>query len=82
MEYDSKNNVGVWREYMRIRVKVDVRVPLKKEKKIKKPGGEWKVVHFKYERLGIFCFACGLIGHTEQYCEKLLLVERDDGVRD
>lgn len=81
MEYDTKNNTGVWRSFMRIRVKIDARVPLKTEKKVKKPGGEWKVVHFKYERLGVLCFVCGLIGHTEHHCDKLLTMDKDDGVR-
>lgn len=39
------------------------------------------MVHFKYERLGIFCFMCGVIGHTEHFCEKYLALEHDDGVR-
>lgn len=81
MEYDKNNNTGIWRSYMRIRVRVDTRVPLKKEKKVKRPGGDWRVVSFKYERLGVFCFMCGIIGHTEQYCDKLLDCENDDGVR-
>lgn len=38
-------------------------------------------MHFKYERLGVFCFMCGIIGHTEQFCEKLLDLNHVDGVR-
>ncbi|KAG4909198.1 hypothetical protein JHK87_055314 [Glycine soja] len=41
MEYDPNNNLGVWRAYMRIQVRVDRRLPLKK---VKKPGGEWRLV--------------------------------------
>lgn len=65
VEYDTKNNEGIWRPYMRIKVKVDIRLPLKKDKKVKKAGEEWKVVQFKYERLEIFCFVCGMLGHTD-----------------
>lgn len=57
MEYDSKNNSGLWTNYMRIRVRLDVRQPLKQSKKVKKPAGEWRTVRFKYERLGIFLFS-------------------------
>lgn len=32
--YDTSNNAGLWREYMRLRIKVDVRLPLKRRKKI------------------------------------------------
>lgn len=81
LEYDSKNNTGVWRTFMRVKVRIDVRVLLKKEKKVKKPSGEWKVVYFNYEKLGVFCFVCGLTGHTNEHCEKLLDVSCDDGVR-
>ncbi|KAL8114670.1 hypothetical protein AgCh_021509 [Apium graveolens] len=30
LEYDTKNNASIWREFMRIRVKLDVRKPLKR----------------------------------------------------
>ncbi|KAL8088698.1 hypothetical protein AgCh_038468 [Apium graveolens] len=39
IEYDHKNNTSIWREYMCIRVKVDVRKPLKRKKKITKING-------------------------------------------
>lgn len=82
VEYDTNNNVGIWKPFMRIKVGVDVRNPLKKERKVRKAGGEWNVVKFKYERLGIFCYLCGVVmGHTDQYCEKLYTMESDDGAR-
>lgn len=39
--------------------------------KLKKAGRDWIWVDFKYERLNIFCFICGLLGHTEKQCPKL-----------
>ncbi|GAU22843.1 hypothetical protein TSUD_282100 [Trifolium subterraneum] len=35
VEYDKNNNTSFWRKYMRVNVRVDVRSPLKIEKKIK-----------------------------------------------
>lgn len=35
LEYDVHNNDGDWRSFMRLKVSVDVRVPLKKENKIR-----------------------------------------------
>lgn len=52
MEYDKSNNSELWRKYMRLSVLLDVRVPLKKSRKVKLQGGEWSTVLFKYERLG------------------------------
>lgn len=42
--YDSKNNSSIWREYMRIKINVDVRRPLKRKKKIKRKNGTEFVV--------------------------------------
>jgi 14-3-3 protein epsilon len=82
VEYDKNNNSNFWRQYMRLRVRVDVRQPLKKEWKVKNKGGEWCTVHFKYERLGVFCFVCGIMGHAENKCEVRFSMERDDGIRE
>ncbi|GAU31579.1 hypothetical protein TSUD_54020 [Trifolium subterraneum] len=66
---------------MRVKVRVDVRSPLKIEKKIKLNGGKGGVVKFKYEKLGLFCFVCGRLGHAENKCEVKYAMERDDGQR-
>ena len=68
--FDANNFMRVWRNYMRIRVLLDVRKPLKRRMHLKK-GGEWMWIEFRYERLNIFCFICGLLGHTEKLCPKL-----------
>jgi 14-3-3 protein epsilon len=81
LEYDEKNDNFSWRKHMRIRVLVDIRLPLKKSKSIKKPGGESKIVNFKYERLGTFCYVCGLLGHSENRCPKLFDMATNDVVR-
>ena len=56
---------------MRIQVAIDVRQPLKRMMRLKKAGGDWMWVDFKYERLNVFCFICGLLGHTEKSCPSL-----------
>lgn len=53
-EYDPNNASGHRRSYMQIKVIIDVRKPLKKEQKVKKLGGEWRNMKFKYEKLGVF----------------------------
>jgi hypothetical protein len=81
LEYNEKNSSNFWRRYMRVRVMVDVRKPLVCRKSIKKKGAAAIMVNIKYERLGIFCYYCGMLGHAEDSCEKLYEVSEDDGVR-
>jgi hypothetical protein len=69
LEYDGNNNSSFWREYMRLKVRFDIRQPLKIGNKIKANEGEWCVVNFKYEKLGTLCFVCGVLEHNENNCE-------------
>jgi 14-3-3 protein epsilon len=69
VEYDKNNNSSFWRQYMRLRVIVDVRQPLKKNTKVKNKEREWCTVDFKYEKYEIFGFVCGIMGHAENKCE-------------
>ncbi|KAH9779226.1 CCHC-type domain-containing protein [Citrus sinensis] len=71
LESDENNLKGVWRNYMCLRVSLDVRKPLKRRMRLKRTGGDWFWVDFKYERLNVFCFICGLLGHTERNCPTL-----------
>lgn len=81
LEYDDNNNTGFWRMYMRIKVWIDVTKPLKKERKVRLAGGGWNVVQFKYERLGVFCYLCGIISHIERFCNQIFEMEEDNGER-
>lgn len=68
MEYDGSSLGRDSRNFMRIRVKIDVRRPLKKKKQIM-CYGKCSYVWFKYERLSLFCFYCGCLGHSDSFCE-------------
>lgn len=70
LQYDAKNNLSIWRVFMRVRIRVDVRKPLKRKKKIVKKDNSEVVVNCKYEKLGDFCFICGMLSHTERFCKK------------
>ncbi|CAN1853534.1 hypothetical protein LINPERHAP1_LOCUS41055 [Linum perenne] len=58
----------VGRPFMRIRVRLDIRKSLKREKPLRKSGKEI-VVSFQYERLPNFCYICGRMGHIDRYYE-------------
>lgn len=71
MEADPRNFQGLMGNYLRVKVAVDVRRPLKSHMKIKKAGGDWMWIQFNYERLPSFCFYCGIIIHSHKFCEAL-----------
>jgi hypothetical protein len=82
VEYDKNNTTSFWRQFMRIRVRIDVRLPLKKATRVMNKQGEWCTVKFKYEKLGMFCFVCGIMGHAENKCPVRFEMEEDNGVRE
>ncbi|XVF39054.1 hypothetical protein PTKIN_Ptkin01aG0004900 [Pterospermum kingtungense] len=57
---------------MKVRLLLDVPLLLARYKMIKKWDGSLFKVTFKYERLTIFCFICGLLGHSKRFCPKHL----------
>ena len=66
---------------MRLKVRIDVTLPLKKEWQVRIKDDSFTTIKFKYEKLGIFCYLCGLLGHTDKSCPRLFEMEEDDGVR-
>lgn len=71
VESDANNFIGVWREYFRLRVSILLDVSLKRRMKLRKSESNWCWVNFKYENIPAFCFICGLVGHSDKFCEKL-----------
>lgn len=64
LEYDSKSlSMGLY-WYMQIRVRLEIRLPLKRRKKIQF-GEQFYYVNFKYEKLSLFYFIRGKLGHGE-----------------
>lgn len=82
ISYDPNNNSSIWRECMQIRIDVDIKQPLKHKKNICRKNGTENIVNCKYERLGDFCFVCGLVTHTERFCEKKYSLNSKNEVRE
>ncbi|KAL2902233.1 Branchpoint-bridging protein [Bienertia sinuspersici] len=55
---------------VRIKIVVGLRYPLKDNVKLKLRRGECIKVPVKYERLPIFCFICGCLGHSDKDCDE------------
>ncbi|XP_021858913.2 uncharacterized protein [Spinacia oleracea] len=68
MKVDKSDIVGI-NKSLRIRVSIDVRKPLKEEIDLKLRGGVLEKVQVKYEKLQVFCYFCGKLGHGEKDCE-------------
>ncbi|XP_021609072.1 uncharacterized protein At4g02000 [Manihot esculenta] len=65
LEYDSASFTRRWRNYVRMKVSVDIRKPLKRVKKVATKEGKELYVSFKYEKISTFCYLCGQLGHAE-----------------
>lgn len=82
IQYYEKNNTSIWRECMRVKIRIDVKKPLKCKKKIKKRDKSEFVVSCKFERLEDFCFACDLVSHTERFCRRFIDRRGEDDVKE
>ncbi|GMI94126.1 hypothetical protein HRI_003081900 [Hibiscus trionum] len=78
VEYDSTAVTLGYKRIMRIRVLFDCRLPLKRKKKLILGGGKAHYVRFEYEKLYLFCFICGLIGHGESFCPVRVVKGEED----
>jgi len=70
VKYDESNNLSPWRKFMKLRVRLNVDEPISKGWSFEKEDGKVVSVRFKYEKLGVLCHVCGIIGHTENFCLK------------
>lgn len=58
--------------YRRIKVLLDITKPLRRYRKLKDKKGNEIQIDFAYERLPFFFLACGVMGHSEKYCQVVL----------
>ncbi|KAG8493539.1 hypothetical protein CXB51_011042 [Gossypium anomalum] len=72
LEYDTSLVTRGVSQYMRIRVIIDTRLPLKRKKKIGIGLNKFTYALFQYERLLLFCFLCCRLGHGESFCQVCL----------
>jgi hypothetical protein len=70
MIFGGTGYIGMaWREYLRVKIQMDITKPLPRGRKLNIEGKiVW--VTFKYERLPKFCFHCGVLNHGKTGCAK------------
>ena len=57
-------------KFMRIKVNLPLEKPLRRCGKVASLEGESFCIQFRYERLPVFCFRCGVMGHDERHYKK------------
>lgn len=58
--------------FLCIRVRLNINEPLIRKKRIHSKGDNYFEVSFNYKNKLLVCYICGIIGHNESYCWKLL----------
>ncbi|CAL9000358.1 unnamed protein product [Prunus brigantina] len=64
---DGQDYVG---RFIRVRIWLDVRLPLMRKTPVTFPEVGEKIIEFRYEYLPEYCFAYGCLGHPTQECVK------------
>ncbi|KAA3456076.1 nucleolin-like [Gossypium australe] len=67
LEYDGSTLGKGNMNFIRARVQLDIRSPLKRKKQVKF-NNVCSFVRFKYERLTLFCFYCGRLRYSDSFC--------------
>ncbi|PPD92765.1 hypothetical protein GOBAR_DD10294 [Gossypium barbadense] len=68
LEYDLSSRSVSSPSVMRIRVQLNVNDLLKRRKKVIIGSDRIFYARFQYEKLSLFCFICGKLGHGESFC--------------
>ncbi|XP_066397871.1 uncharacterized protein [Miscanthus floridulus] len=74
LKVDLDEEINGWRDFLRIKVKLDVEKSLTRIVYISLGPGKREDFRVKYEKLPKFCAVCGIMGHSDTEC--------GDGVHD
>ena len=65
--------------FLRVQVALPITKPIRRGGFIAGSDGERHWVQFKYERLPLFCYFCGMLGHDLKHCAVHYAVEKQGG---
>lgn len=60
---------GIWSRCVRVRVEMDISCPLVPGFPLERDHLPVLWIPFKFEKLGNFCFGCGMLGHDHRNCQ-------------
>uniref|UniRef100_A0A803NVX1 Zinc knuckle CX2CX4HX4C domain-containing protein n=1 Tax=Cannabis sativa TaxID=3483 RepID=A0A803NVX1_CANSA len=63
-----RHNGIIVKDYLRFQVRINLQAPLLAGVSLPDLGNKKVWSYFKYERLPLFCYKCGVIGHEEEVC--------------
>ena len=72
VEVDKRSWQDDQAKFMRIKVELPIDKPLRRWGHITNVEGGRCWVTFKYKRLPMFCFNCGILGHDNRHCHESL----------
>ena len=78
-EVDVEGGQIAWGRYLRVRVMIDIRKPLKRGSNVAIPESGNELILFKYEKLPDFCYVCGRLDHQEFKCDEALDMKKNGG---
>ncbi|OMO80690.1 hypothetical protein CCACVL1_12816 [Corchorus capsularis] len=61
---------GYGMAFLRVKIAVDIHKSLVGRFKVPRGNGDFVTAEVKYERLGDFCYRCGMLGHSDKHCEQ------------
>ncbi|KAF8380609.1 hypothetical protein HHK36_028097 [Tetracentron sinense] len=65
--------------FIRVRIYIDISKPLQGWLLVlQKTSNKTIIIEITYERLPIFCYHCGIIGHAERTCEAVFSIPREE----
>ena len=68
LEVDKRALQADQAKFLRVRVEVQLDKPLRRGGFVKNDENDRIWVDFRYERLPIFCYKCGILGHDDKHC--------------
>jgi hypothetical protein len=82
---DPKAEMMDQSNFLRIRVDIPINKPLRRGGWVTSSEGVKIWVHYRYKRLPLFCFQCGILGHDDWCCttevEKIDAMQYSDWLR-